>query len=169
MFNSCAAECHIPKIWRRAKVIALLKPEKVTSLPTSYRPISLLCILYKLYERLILVRIPPTVEDQLSVDQSGFREGRSCASQVLNLIQYIEDRYETRKITGAIFIDLTAAYDTINHRELLLKVGQMIKNSKIVHIIESLLRNRRNGRQTTSVEVTEERPTTRLCLGTDFV
>ena len=91
-----------------------------------------------------MARISPTVEDQVSVDQSaGFRAGRSCAGQVLNLTQYIEDGYETRNITGAVFIDLTAAYDTINHRALLLKVGQMIKNTKIVHIIESLLRNRR--------------------------
>ena len=124
-------------MWKRAKVIALLKPEKDASLPKSYRPISLLCILYK--ERLILARILPTVQDQISVDQSGFREGRSCASQVLNLTQHIEDGYETRKITGAVFIALTAAYDTINHRALLLKVGQMIKNSKILC---------RNGRQT---------------------
>ena len=109
LFNSCAMECHIPKIWRRAKVVALLKPGKDASHPTSYRPISLLCVLHKLYERLILSQILPTVEDQLSVDQSGFRAGRYCAGQVLNLTKYIEDGYETRNITGAVFIDLTAA------------------------------------------------------------
>ena len=90
-----------------------------------------------------MARISPTVEDQFSVDQSGFSEGRPCASQVLNLTRYIEDGFETRKILGAVFIELTAAYGTINHRALLLKVGQVIKNSKIVHIMESLLRNRR--------------------------
>ena len=142
-FNSCAVGYNIPKIWRRAKVIALLKPGKDPQLPPSYRPISLLCVLYKLYERLILARISPIVEDQLTDDQSGFREGRSCAGQVLNLTQYIEDGYERKNITGAVFIDLSAAYDTINHRAHLLKVGQTLKNSKMVSIIESLLRNRR--------------------------
>ena len=48
----------------------------------------------------------PSVEDELSVDQSGLRDGHSCASQELNLTQYIEDGYETRKTTGAIFIVL---------------------------------------------------------------
>ena len=97
LFNSCAVGYNIPKIWRRAKVIALLKPGKDPKLPSSYRPISLLCVQYKLYERLILARISPIVEDQLTDDQAGFREGRSCVGQVLNLTQYIEDGYERKK------------------------------------------------------------------------
>ena len=143
LFNSCATTYQIPKIWRRARVVALLKPGKDPSSPKSYRPISLLCILYKLYERMILARIQPTVEEQLSTDQAGFRPGRSCCSQILNLTQYIEDGFEKKQITGAVFVDLTAAYDTVNHRSLLLKVAQTIRNNSIVHIIESLLTNRR--------------------------
>ena len=143
LFNNCAATFQIPKIWRRARVVALLKPGKDPSSPKSYRPISLLCILYKLFERLILARIQPIVEQHLSPDQAGFRPGRSCCSQILNLTQYIEDGYETKQITGAVFVDLTAAYDTVNHRALLFKVAKMVKNTTIVHIIESLLSNHR--------------------------
>ena len=96
-----------------------------------------------MYERLILSRITPTVEAQLSPDQAGFRSGRSCCGQVLNLVQYIEDGFQEGKITGAVFVDLTAAYDTINHRLLLTKVAKVIRNSSIVSIIQSLLTNRR--------------------------
>ena len=67
-------------------------------------------------------------EEQLSPDQAGFRAGRSCCSQVLNLTQYIEDGFELGKITGAVFVDLTAAYDTVNHRLLLLKLAKVIRN-----------------------------------------
>ena len=143
LFNTCATTSSIPKIWRRAKVAALLKPGKDPKLAKSYRPISLLCILFKVYERLLLTRISPTVEDQLSTDQSGFRVGRSCCGQVLNLTQYIEDGFERGQITGTVFVDLTAAYDTVNHRALLMKVARMIKNTAIVSIIRSLLTNRR--------------------------
>ena len=62
---------------------------------------------------------------------------------MLNLTQYIEDGYETKDITGPIFVDLTAAYDTVNHRILLLKVAKMTKNRNTVNIIRSLLCNRR--------------------------
>ena len=143
LYNNCATSFRIPKIWRKAKVVALLKPGKDPEHPKSYRPISLLCILYKLYERLIMARISPTVDEQLSPDQAGFRPGRSCCGQVLNLTQFIEDGYENKLITGAVFVDLTAAYDTVNHRALLLKVAQTVKNTSVVRIIESLLINRR--------------------------
>ncbi|XP_076065308.1 uncharacterized protein LOC143039315 [Oratosquilla oratoria] len=81
LFNNCAMSYQIPKIWRKARVVALLKPGKDPSSPKSYRPISLLCTLYKLYERMILARIEGTVDEQLSADQAGFRPGRSCCSQ----------------------------------------------------------------------------------------
>ena len=41
LFNSCALSKKLPRIWRKAKVVALLKPEKDPYLPESYRPISL--------------------------------------------------------------------------------------------------------------------------------
>ena len=143
LYNNCATTFKLPKIWKKAKVAALLKPKKDPKLPTSYRSISLICILYKIYERMILGRIQPTVDDQLSPDQAGFRPGRSCCGQVLNLTQYIEDGFENKLITGTVFVDLTAAYDTVNHRALLLKVSKIVRNTTIVQIIESLLSNRR--------------------------
>ena len=86
-----------------------------------------------------MARIKPTIEEHLCRDQCGVREGRSCCGQVLNLTQFIEDGYEAGKITGAVLVDLTAAYDTVNHRALLTKVAHMIKSTKIVRIIKSLL------------------------------
>ena len=96
LFNKCASTYRISRIWRRAKVVALLKPGKDPLSPKSYRPISLLCITYKLYECMIMYHLSPTIEEQLSLDQAGFRPGRSCCSQALNLTQYIEDGYENK-------------------------------------------------------------------------
>ena len=123
--------------------MALLKPGKDPTLKKSYRPISLLSILYKMYERMLLARIFPHVEANLTPDQAGFRPGKSCCDQLLNLTQFIEDGFEKKMITGTVFVDLTAAYDTVNHRILLLKVAKTIRNKQIVNIIESLLKNRR--------------------------
>ena len=55
MLNECTRTKHIPLIWRKA----IPMPGNYPSSPKSYRPISLLCIPYKLYERLILARISP--------------------------------------------------------------------------------------------------------------
>ena len=143
LMNSCVESCTIPKLWRQARVVALLKPGKDPNNSKSYRPISLLCILYKIYERMILARISPNVEEHLSPDQAGFRPGRSCCGQLINLTQFIEDGFENKQITGAVFMDLTAAYDTVNHRKLLVKVAQVLRNTKMTALIQYLLTNRR--------------------------
>ena len=70
---------------------------------------------YKLYERMIPNRIAPTIEQHLIKEQAGFRAGKSCTSQLLNLTQHIEDGYQECKITGTAFVDLSAAYDTVIH------------------------------------------------------
>ena len=90
LYNHCLKTHELPKIWKKAHVIALLKPGKDPSIPKSYRPISLLSHTYKLFERLILNRITPTVDERLIPEQAGFRPGKSTTSQVLNLTQHIE-------------------------------------------------------------------------------
>ena len=51
----------IPKVWRTALVVAIPKPSKPVENPQSYRPISLLCVPYKIFERLICNRVEPIV------------------------------------------------------------------------------------------------------------
>ena len=88
MLNNCFIDNKIPTIWRQSKIIAILKPGKDSAVLKSYRNISLLCHTYKLYERLILNRIAPTIEKHLIKEQAGFRAGKSCTSQLLNLTQH---------------------------------------------------------------------------------
>ena len=71
-----------------------------------------------LYERLILNRLSPVIEHVLIPEQAGFRPGKSCTAQVLNLAQHIEDGFETGKITVIVLVNLSAAYDTVNNRIL---------------------------------------------------
>ena len=128
-------------------VVAILllnvKPGKGTSIPKSYRPILLLCHTYKMYERLILNRITSTVESHLIKEQAGFRLGKSCTSQHLNLTQHIEDGYQNRMITGAAFVDLSAAYDTVNHRILIQKIFNTTRVSPLCRVIQNMLSSRR--------------------------
>ena len=92
---------------------------------------------------MILSRLTAAVEPLLIAQQAGFRSGKSGTSQVLKLTQHIEDGFENRKITGAVFIDLTAAYDTVNNRLLLGKIYSMTKDYNLTRLIKNLLQNRR--------------------------
>ena len=51
LFNFCLQNKTIPNVWRQSKVVAFLKPGKTPDNPKHFRPISLLCTLFKLYER----------------------------------------------------------------------------------------------------------------------
>ena len=143
MLNICFMENKIPTIWRQSKIIAILKPGKDSSIPKNYRPISLLCHTYKLYERMILNRIAPAIEQYLIKEQAGFRSGKSCTSQLLNLTQHIEDGYEEGMITGTAFVDLSAAYDTVNHRLLIQKLYNTTLDSQLCRVIQNLLSDRK--------------------------
>ena len=63
--SSCLHRIKIPKIWRRALVVAIPKPGKPVGDPKSYRPISLLCVPYKILERLIYARVEPLIDPLL--------------------------------------------------------------------------------------------------------
>ena len=77
-------------------------------------------------------RIAEHVDAKLIPEQAGFRPGKSCTSQLLNLAEHIEDGYEKRLITGAV-----------NHRRLLSKVLEMTGDVQLTDLIRTMLENRR--------------------------
>ena len=87
-------------------------------------------------------RITPTVETVLSPDQAGFRKNHSTCDQVSALTTYIENGFQQNLKTGAVFLDLTAAYDTVWHTGLLAKLAKNMPYW-FVRLVELLLRNRR--------------------------
>ena len=81
--------------------------------PKIYPAISLLYVAYKIIERLIYTRIEPLIDSLLPKQQAGFRPGKSTVDQVVLLAQNIEDFFEAKKKAGAVFVNLTAAYDNV--------------------------------------------------------
>ena len=91
-------QLNIPKVWRRALVVVIPKPSKPVEGPKSYRPISLLCVLYKILERLIYNRVESIVELLLPREQAGFRHRKSTVDQIVLLMQQnIKDSFEAKK------------------------------------------------------------------------
>ena len=78
------------------------KPMKPVADPKSYRPISPLCIPYKILERLIYARVEPINGSLLPKEQAGFRREKSTVDQVVVLVQNIEDSFEVKKKAGAV-------------------------------------------------------------------
>ena len=127
-----------PHIWKQARVIAILKPGKPATDPSSYRPISLLCCLYKLLERILLTRLTPYMEPQIPIEQAGFRQQRSTTEQVIALTSLIETGFERNDKTGAVLIDLSAAYDTVWTGGLMLKLAKIIPCRKTLRLLSTM-------------------------------
>jgi len=79
IFNAVISTHHFPPTWKHARVISILKPWKYPAQPSSYRPISLLDTIGKLFEKILLVRILQVINERglLRDEQFGFRPKHS--------------------------------------------------------------------------------------------
>ena len=122
--------------------MAIPKPKKPVEGPKSYRSISLLCVPYKILERLIHAPVEPTVDPLLPRGQTGFRRRRSTVDWTVLLTQTIEDSFEAKKKAGAVFVDLTAAHDPVGHRGFTCKLLRLLPDEHMVRMIMELVQNR---------------------------
>ena len=123
LFNLSATTCRIPAIWKSSLIIPIPKPGRGTSHGTSYRPISLICPA-KVLESLFL----PSINKYLipAQDQHGFRREHSTTSALLQLTTDVAVGFNQRKPpdrTVCVAVDLSAAFDTVCHNNLLSKIS----------------------------------------------
>ena len=104
-----------------AEVVPLYKG-KEKDLSANYRPISLLVTISKILEKIVYKRTYNFLDTsgQLYSSQYGFRSKHSCENAISELIGQIVKGHERQEHTAAIFLDLSKAFDTLDH-ELLLK------------------------------------------------
>ena len=107
----------------------------------SYQRMSLLCVPYKVLERTIYAHIERSVDPLLPKEQAGSRRGKITVDQVVLLTQNIEDSLKAKKKVDAIFINLTAAYDTVWHCGLTCKLLRLLPDKNIGVMIMEFVRN----------------------------
>ncbi|GFQ83750.1 RNA-directed DNA polymerase from mobile element jockey [Trichonephila clavata] len=83
--------------------------------PKSYRPISLLPVLSKLAERIILARLNDYLESQsiLIPEQYGFRPRHSTTHQLLRVFEFIKEANDKNQNTATVFLDIQKAFDRV--------------------------------------------------------
>ena len=110
-----------PSKWKRAMVRPLIKKIGIELEFTNYRPVSNLSFLSKLIEKAALYRLNIHVEDSnlLPKNQSAYRRHHSCETALLRLVNDLLDGMEKQEVTALIAIDLSAAFDTVDHSILL--------------------------------------------------
>ena len=123
-FSRIMATDYIVNISTKANMIALKKPGKYPSLAADYRPVLLLSVWQKLLECLALQRISPAVEGLLSPQRAAYQKGRTTYDKVAALTTFIKNVFQHNLKTAAVFLDLTAVYDTVWQTGLLYKLSK---------------------------------------------
>ena len=86
----------------------------------------------------------PIIDPLLPREQAGFQHWRSTVGQVPLLKQDVEASFLTKRKARAVFVDLTAAYDTVDlwHHGLTWKLLQLLPDRHMVHMIMEMVGNR---------------------------
>jgi len=124
-------------------IIMVLKPAKPPTDVASYRPISLLPIISKIFETLLLNRITKEthLQDWILEHQLGFRKAHSTIQQCHRLSDSINRALEEQELCSAVFLYISQAFDKVWHPGLLFKIDQTLP-PRFYNILKSYLQQR---------------------------
>ena len=144
LFTSSIQLGYIPTAWKIATLRMLLKPDKLPSLTTSYRPISLISSIMKLLERVIEQRLRSHLEHIgfINKHQSGFRKAKSSDNHLFRLSQSIMESFNRGEHVVAAFLDVEKAFDNVWHNGVRLKIFQLDLPTKMTRWLSDFLAGR---------------------------
>jgi len=137
LFNAIAQLGYFPVRWKRSIIIMIAKPGKDHTIPTSYRPISLLSCLSKLVQKCELTRINTylRIQERIPSHHFGVRQKHGTIELVNRITSEIRNAFEKREYSTAIFIDVSQAFDRVWLEGLMYKIKRMLTYSthKLLH------------------------------------
>jgi Reverse transcriptase (RNA-dependent DNA polymerase) len=144
IMNTSIQQSVFPANWKRANVAAIWKNKGSKTDPANYRPISVLPVLSRLFEKAIARQLSQycTEHNIIPVEQFGFRAQSSCESALVIALDSWMKEVDTGKVVGAILIDLSKAFDMVTHQRLLIDLTQIGCDQDCIRLFHSYLSGR---------------------------
>ena len=133
-----------PSEWKKGNMVPIHKKGDKQVLK-SYRPVSLLPIFGKIFERLIFNESFSFLFENtlVSRDRSGFNPGDSCINQLLSITQEILQSFEEEFNVTSVFLDISKAFDRVWHKGLIFKMSQNGISTNLLDISSDFLSDRK--------------------------
>ena len=141
LINNCFIDGEFPKKLKVADVTPVYKKDNATNVK-NYRPISILPATSKIFERLIQKQIADFMENKLSPILCGYRKGFSTQHALILLLEKWRSILDKKGYAGAVLMDLSKAFDCLNHELLLAKLHAYGFSMNSLRLIKSYLENR---------------------------
>ena len=145
LFTNMLRTSSFPSMWKLANVTPVFKKND-KQLIKNYRPISLLPLLSKIFEKILFDKIYEhlTKNNLITPNQSGFRPGDGCINQLLYLVTEIYESFESpdSREVRAVFLDISKAFDKVWHEGLIFKLKQNGIRGNLLNFFVSYLSDR---------------------------
>ena len=143
IFNYSLLSQTFPDIWKKGKIVPIFKSNDPTS-PNNYRPITILPILSKIMERIVHLQTYEYLKEHnlITSEQFGFRPNLSTSIALTRLTEEILLNLDNNLTTGAVFIDLRKAFDTVDHTLLIMKLRNLGFSTSVLNWFTSYLSSR---------------------------
>ena len=144
LFSKSIENGIVPAEFKKALIKPVKKPKKPRSDPASFRPVSLTSGISKIFERIVKPQIQDFLEENnlLCDSQHGFRQRRSCISQLLDHYNEVINDLEDGKISDVIYLDFAKAFDSVDHMILSRELKRIGISGKAGIWIHNFLKNR---------------------------
>ena len=143
LYNECMRDGIFPDDMKTGRISPIYKKDN-EELLENYRPVSTLAVFGKIFEKIIYSRLYSFLQSQniLYENQYGFRKDHSTSHALNFSVNYIESCLKKKQHVLGIFVDLSKAFDTIPHQELLSKLDNYGIRGNANKLIASYLSNR---------------------------
>ncbi|XP_046491860.1 uncharacterized protein [Neodiprion pinetum] len=145
LVNLSSNSGYYPTLWRSSLITPIPKtrgPQSVVEM----LPISILCAMSKVCERVVLDQVVCFLNDYNVLDsrQTGFRQGMGTQTAVVKVVDDVRFGIDKQLVTLAVFLDLTKAFDFVDHLLLLSKLYELGFSLKVIRWMYCYLAERKH-------------------------